>query len=416
MVREDTNLRQPIYIVLWRKNPEATEWELERLSGPWTSSIFQLRPFRKELVRKLAGGEEASHPSRLASPEFRGNQGSGPAGFAFVGSLKIADVDHIPGEDDVDPEVLERKDPQTDRFGQDYRDSNSDSGSSSITGSTQSLKQSFVLAHWRHVDGEHILLKNAATEATICEWHGATASRALSDGTLDRDDMHGSAVRFAKKAGLIVRRALEASYVDPSNTPAWEGFLKAAKTASVGSGLVTEDGASLTKMAGDRWRSKWGTTFLLADLQNARAMGLPAMRIAEAEKSFVGQHKDDGSWTVKEVETAPEATAAEVSEAPDGNKGHALKAPDAEAAAEKLHDHMKSDGVKPVDRDEANAHPRMGSVCIKVLGGYIAIDQNNDPTVVKSITAASAMTRKSAQRWVRTLPALGHNRNSISLV
>ena len=150
-----------------------------------------------------------------------------------------------------------------------------------------------------------------------------------------------------KKASLS-DKALILEYVDPTS-PAWSGFVEKLRSLPDGSKIQTKDGFTLTKDGNTFGDDE--VMFLLDDFDGAAKELLPPVAIRQAgDQSFLGQQREDGSWSVQNVDPLKaEALAEKITDAPDGNKAKAFRAPNADEAAGQLHENMKKDHITPVE-------------------------------------------------------------------
>ena len=317
---------------------------------------------------------------------------------------KKAVVDHIPGEDDVDPSILEEH-PQGKEDERDYRDSNAnDRYGNSITGSVIP-KEATELVRWRDQGRSHIALKAAGK--TIVSWWDEHVGAAIRRGELDPKDMHTSAYNYAAKHNLLrvppgVKRAAlfnhvrTLTFVDPESD-AWAGFVEQLRNLPDGSTIQTQDGYTLTKdgnTLGDG-----DILFLLEDFEGAKDNLMPPMAVrqaAQGDKTFIGQHRQDGSWSIQEV--SPEISdpeAREITQAPDGNKAQVILAPSGDAAKGMLYEDMTRKGVTPVETTDF-ARPT-ASLVLKAGNSYLQVDEaTKQATLVEHQYQATRFASKTA--------------------
>lgn len=273
-----------------------------------------------------------------------------------------AAVTNIPGETDVDPDLLEQTaaDPNTQ---QDYRDSNADSRfGNRVTNVMGALAQDATeLVRWAKDGRRHIALRVASTKRVVASWWDDHIDQALAAGDLDGEDMHTSAYHYAATKGLLPQaseggkkhaalfnRAQTLTFVSPT-APEWKGFVDSLRHLPEGTKLQTMDGYTLCK-DGETF-GDGDILFALEDFTGSAQHLMPPMAImASDDKTFLGQQREDGSWSVQEVpaETA-EGAAEAITEAADGNKAQVIEAPDGEAARGELYEDMKSDGTTPAE-------------------------------------------------------------------
>ena len=127
--------------------------------------------------------------------------------------------------------------------------------------------------------------------------------------------------------------------------------LQWVRTAKVQGDLTFSFNRTPTPQEFKSWAKSAGISQKISDF-NIYGASVQVKTGARADKSFVGQHRDDGSYVIEEVpESEAEVTAKNITEAPDANRAHVLRAPDAEAARGKMYDKMKSRGIEPASRD-----------------------------------------------------------------
>lgn len=196
---------------------------------------------------------------------------------------KISSVTYLPGEGDIDPDLLEETKQQTDT-GKDYRDTNaSDRSNVSVIGKDQT-----ELVRWVKGGRAHVALKAGAT--IIASWWDEHVQDALKHGDLDVKDFHGSAYRYAQVHNLLpevtktvhLHAALFEPWVFASPTgPDWPSFLNKLKTLPEGGEILTEDGYTLTK-TGDSFVDG-DICFSLTDLEDPEVLrSLPPVAIKQA--------------------------------------------------------------------------------------------------------------------------------------
>lgn len=162
---------------------------------------------------------------------------------------KTSSVTYLPGEGDVDPDLLEETKQQQDG-GKDYRDTNvADRSNISVVGKDQT-----ELVRWVKGGRSHVALKVGSD--IIASWWDEHVQDALKRGDLDVKDLHGSAYRYAQVHKLLpeatksanVRAALfePRVFVSPQG-PDWPGFLNKLKGLPEGGEILTEDGYTLAK-------------------------------------------------------------------------------------------------------------------------------------------------------------------------
>ena len=87
--------------------------------------------------------------------------------------------------------------------------------------------------------------------------------------------------------------------------------------------------------------------------KTAKIVGRNVEVVLARDKSFVSQHREDGSYVIEEVEDSKaEETAQALTDAPDAQKAHVIHAPDAEAARGEVYKKMKDEGVEPAATDK----------------------------------------------------------------
>lgn len=274
-----------------------------------------------------------------------------------------AAVTHIPGEDEVDPDMLEQTaaDPSS---RQDYRDSNQDGRfGNRVTNVTSSVvpKEATELVRWAKDGRRHIALRVASTQKVVASWWDDHIDQALLAGDLDTGDMHTAAYTYAAKhnllpapvspkAAALFNRVKALTFVSPLS-PEWSSFVEQLRNLPDGSTIQTMDGYVLSK-SGEAF-GDGDISFLLEDFTGAAQHLMPDMAIKQAaadDKTFVGQQREDGSWSVQEVPAATaERAAEEITAAPDGNKAQVIEAQDGEDARGQLHTDMKAEGVTPAE-------------------------------------------------------------------
>jgi hypothetical protein len=273
-----------------------------------------------------------------------------------------AAVTHIPGEDEVDPDMLEQTaaDPSS---RQDYRDSNQDGRfGNRVTNVTSSVvpKEATELVRWAKDGRRHIALRVASTQKVVASWWDDHIDQALLAGDLDTGDMHTAAYTYAAKHNLLpapvspksaalFNKIPALTFVSPLS-PEWSGFVEKLRNLPNGSTIQTLDGYVLAK-DGETF-GDGDISFLLEDFTGAAQHLMPDMAIKRAadDKTFVGQQREDGSWSVQEVsKDVAERAAEEITDAPDGNKARVIEAENGDAARGQLHEDMKADGVTPAE-------------------------------------------------------------------
>jgi hypothetical protein len=176
--------------------------------------------------------------------------------------------------------------------------------------------------------------------------------------------MHGSAYKYAQQIGAMepafgskraaMNRTAALTFVDPASE-AWPKFAKLLEEGPAGTRFKTADGRIFTKQAAGHYEDDRDELVVhTSNLHVAGMYGFPAVALMAAhEKDFVGQHRDDGAWLVKEV--SPEeakSTAEQITDAPDRYHGEVLKGRDADEARGKLHEKMKDKGTKPAESND----------------------------------------------------------------
>ena len=323
---------------------------------------------------------------------------------------KKAVVDHIPGEDDVDPSLLEEN-PAEKGNTQDFRDSNQDERyGNRITGS-RIPQASTELIQWRKGSRSHVALRAAGSHKTIVSWWDEHVTAAIEAGDLEVSDMHTSAYRYAsthkllppappvsvgKKAALF-NRAQTLTFVDPES-PEWSSFVEKLRHLPDGSTIQTQDGYTLTKN-GDTI-GDGDILFILEDFSGAKDNLMPPMAIRQAaagDQTFLGQHREDGSWSVQEVpEEGAEEAAQQISDAPDGNVAQVIQAPSGDDARGQLYEDMTSKGITPVDTT-GFVRPMSASLVLKAGSHYLHLDEaRRVATLVDKQTEATRFSSKTA--------------------
>ncbi len=164
---------------------------------------------------------------------------------------RVSSVTYLPGEDDVDPSLLEETKQQGERE-KDYRDTNADDRANiSVIGKDQT-----ELVRWVKGGRAHVALKVAGEATILASWWDEHVQDALRRGDLDAQDLHGSAYRYAQAHQLLPRAATKAhvraalfeprTFVDPAS-PEWAPFLVKLASLPDGAEILTEDGYTLTK-------------------------------------------------------------------------------------------------------------------------------------------------------------------------
>lgn len=204
-----------------------------------------------------------------------------------------AAVTHIPGESDVDPDVLEQTaaDPST---GKDYRDSNQDdrfgNRVTNVTGSLAPGQEHTELVRWAKDGRRHIALRMASTKQVVASWWNDHIDQAILSGDLDPEDMHTAAFNYASKHGLLPKqlpnvegkqaalfnRAPVLTFVSPTS-PEWDAFVEQLRDLPDGMTLKTQDGYTLTK-EGDTF-GDGDILFALEDFHGAAQHLMPPMAI-----------------------------------------------------------------------------------------------------------------------------------------
>ena len=273
-----------------------------------------------------------------------------------------AAVTHIPGEDEVDPDVLEQTaaDPSS---RQDFRDSNQDGRfGNRVTNVTSAVvsKEATELVRWAKDGRRHIALRVASTQKVVASWWDDHIDQALLAGDLDAGDMHTAAYTYAAKHNLLPAPSSPKSaalfnkipaltFVSPLS-PEWSAFVEKLRHLPNGSTIQTLDGYVLSK-DGESF-GDGDISFLLEDFTGAAQHLMPDMAIKQAadDKTFVGQQREDGSWSVQEVSRdVADRAAEEITAAPDGNKAQVIEAQDGDDARGQLHEDMKAEGVTPAE-------------------------------------------------------------------
>ena len=279
----------------------------------------------------------------------------------FQRPARQAAVTNIPGETDVDPDLLEQTsaDPNS---RQDYRDSNQDSRfGDRVTNVQGSLaKEATELVRWAKNGRRHIALRVASTKQVVASWWDDHIDQALLSGELNGEDMHTAAYTYASAHGLLPQgipggakhaalfnRVQALTFVSPTS-PEWTSFVDSLRHLPDGTKLQTLDGYTLCKDGGTF--GDGDISFALEDFTGSAQHLMPPMAIQAADKDFIGQRREDGSWAVQEVSgEAAHQVAEEISEAPDGNKARVIRAPDGEAARGALHEDMQKEGITPAE-------------------------------------------------------------------
>lgn len=334
---------------------------------------------------------------------------------------KKAVVDHIPGEDDVDPSLLEEN-PADKGNTQDYRDSNQDERyGNHITGSLIP-QDATELVRWRKGNRSHVALRTAGSHKTIVSWWDEHVTAAIEAGDLEVSDMHTSAYKYAadhhllpqipvnsvgKKAALF-NRAQTLTFVDPESD-AWAGFVDKLRHLPDGSTIQTQDGYTLTKN-GDTI-GDGDILFILEDFEGAKDNLMPPMAIrqaAQGDQTYLGQHREDGSWSIQEVpEEVAETKAEQITEAPDGNTAQVIVAPTGEDARGQLYKDMTSEGITPAETTEV-VRPRAASLVLKAGDNYLKLDsERHTATLVARQAEATRFASKTAAiMWKASEPVL----------
>ena len=339
---------------------------------------------------------------------------------------KKAVVDHIPGEDDVDPSLLEER-PADKGNVQDYRDSNQDERyGNRVTGSLIP-QDGTELVRWRKGSRAHVSLRAAGSHKTIVSWWDEHVTAAIEAGDLEVSDMHTSAYKYAavhnllppappvsvgKKAALF-NRAQTLTFVDPES-PEWTGFVEKLRHLPDGSTIQTQDGYTLTKN-GDTI-GDGDILFILEDFEGAKDNLMLPMAIrqaAQGDRAYIGQHRDDGSWAVQEVpQEVAEKEADRITEAPDGNAAQVIHAPSGDAARGQLYEDMKTKGITPVETTQF-ARPSTASLVLKAGDNYLKLDptQHTASLVAKQAEATRFSTKTAAIMWKASEPVLAAAEN-----
>lgn len=273
-----------------------------------------------------------------------------------------AAVTSIPGEDEVDPDMLEQTtaDPST---RQDYRDSNQDGRfGNRVTNVTSSVvpKEATELVRWAKDGRRHIALRLASTQKVVASWWDDHIDQALLSGDLDASDMHTAAYTYAAqhnllpapsspKAAALFNRVKALTFVSPLSSE-WSSFVEQLRNLPDGSTIQTMDGYVLSK-SGEAF-GDGDISFILEDFTGAAQHLMPDMAIKQAagDKAFVSQQAEDGSWSVEEqpAEVA-EQMAEGINESPTPTEAQVIEAPDATSAKEQLQEDMTSKGLEPAD-------------------------------------------------------------------
>ena len=318
---------------------------------------------------------------------------------------RLAAVDYIPGEDDVDPELLEEH-AQQKGSEQDYRDSNSDSREGNHIMGGLISKEATELVRWADKGRAHVALKIAGTKTVIASWWDEHVSDAVDKGDLDPQDMHTSAYRYAathrllplapmgKKAARTARTAA-LEFVDPEG-PEWYGFVEKLRGLPEGAQIQTKDGYTLTK-SGDTF-GDGDIMFMLQDFTGTAKDLLPPVAIKTAtNEAFIGQQREDGSWMVQGVpEETAEATAESITDAPDGNTAEVIMAPDGDAARGLLHEHMQSKGVTPIETTPLTRATASTKHVLKAGKLYLQVTRTAAVILVEKQSQASRFNSKQA--------------------
>lgn len=339
-----------------------------------------------------------------------------------------AAVTHIPDESDVDPELLEQT-PGQPNSGQDYRDSNQDDRFGNRVTNTKGAsvveKEATELVRWSEKGRAHVALKYAG--ASIVSWWDEHVTAAVESGDLDPHDMHTSAYRYAAEKGLLpvpepvvgkkaalLSRVATLVFVDPES-PEWPAFVETLKTLPQGSKLKTEDGYTLTKN-GDAFEDG-DMVFMLDDFESAKDNFMPPVAVVAADKTFVGQHREDGSWSVRETPAGEaQALVDAIEDAPNGTKAKVIQAPDGEAAKRELQGGMKTpenktDFVRPTASLRVAGVPahvlKIGDRYVHLAPGQDAYTAATDARLVdKQSQATKFYDQNEASRWAESKPVL----------
>lgn len=331
---------------------------------------------------------------------------------------KKAAVDYIPTEKDVDPELLEENPSQDKGNTQDYRDSNDEQRGSTngITGSVIAQVDTELIIRRLPAGRSHVALKLAGAKTVIASWWDEHVTAAIASGDLDPSAMHTSAYRYAAKHGLLpcitptseltvgkkaalFNKPLTLTYVDPDG-PGWAGFVEKLRNLPQGSKIQTQDGYVLTK-DGNTF-GDGDVLFALEDFDGAKDNLMPAMAIKQAaeDKTFVGQHREDGSWSLEQVDPlVGELQAEAIKDSPDGNDANLLTAPDGEAARLQLYEKMTAQGETP--QEPTGIIRPTASVVLKAGDNYLRIDKETltASLVVKQHEATKFATKQAAVVW-----------------
>lgn len=341
-----------------------------------------------------------------------------------------AAVTHIPDEGDVDPELLEQT-PGQPSSKQDYRDSNQDDRfGNRVTNVTSSVlpKEATELVRWSEKGRAHVALKYAG--ASIVSWWDEHVDAAVTAGVLDPKDMHGSAYRYAAAKGLLpvqeplmgkkaalFNRVASLVFVDPEG-PEWPAFVEKLKDLPQGAQIRTEDGYTLTKNG--EFFEDGDMVLAIEDFQEAKDL-LPGVAVVASDKTFVGLHREDGSWSVRETEAdRAESEAASITDAPNGAEAQVIKAPDGATAKGKLYEDMKDKKVTPAEKTDIvrpTASLRVSALpghVLKIGDRYVHIEPGQDPyvsaTVARLVDKQSQATKfydqNEAARWADAKPVL----------
>lgn len=336
-----------------------------------------------------------------------------------------AAVTHIPDESDVDPELLEQT-PGQPNSTQDYRDSNQDdrfgNRVTNTKGASVVTQADTELVRWAEKGRAHVALKHAG--ASIVSWWDEHVGAAVDSGDLDPKDMHGSAYRYAaakgllpipeapvgKKAALLTRVA-SLIFVDPES-PEWPAFIETLKSLPQGAQIKTEDGYTLTK-SGDFFEDG-DMVLALEDFQEAKDILLPPVAVVAADKTFVGQHREDGSWSVRETDASTaDAEAKAITDAPNGTSAKVITAPDGAAAKHQLHKDLKGTPAGKTDFVRPTASLRVAGLpahVLKIGDRYVHLEPQQFTTEAKLVDKQSQATKfydqNEASRWAESKAVL----------
>ena len=176
------------------------------------------------------------------------------------------------------------------------------------------------------------------------------------------------------------------------------GSLKWERTAMVGGKVIFSFNRKPTKDEFETWAA--GAQVKVAKVKIVGStVEMPVAKAAKAveDKTFVTQHRDDGSYVIEEVEDSKgETTAQAITDADDAQKAKVVRAPDAESARGQLYQDMKDEGTEPAAKDKvysptASYVVKSGSLYFTADGKVVAQKEAAEvhETREAAVTAAS---------------------------